>query len=650
MELTERQRAALRQICDTFAPGDGAQVPPASQLGADQVVAELAGANPRTSEVKQLTQLLGLWDSRLIGLIGGAKGRPFSKLTQAQKEQVLLTFADSSLAPKRALFQALRTAAMIAYYGTPGPSGHSPVWDSIAYPGPLGQLATAPSPALSPIRPVADATLDCDVVIVGSGAGGGTAAGVLSKAGLDVIVLEAGDYYDDRDFDGGELGAITRFYSPAPTVTAEGQVNLVAGSCLGGGTVVNYSTSFRTPDDVRAEWATAGTAAFNTDDYGASLDAVCERLGVNLEHHTAASRDAVMERGLRALGWHVDAMPRNVKGCDMGIDCGRCGFGCRLGAKQSVAKTWLKDAANDGARLIVGVRTETITHANGRATGVKATSASGHQVTVNARAVVVACGAIQTPALLGRSKLGNAHVGHHLHLHPVTVLTGLMDEEVRGWEGSMQSRYSREHANLDGEGYGVIYETGPMNPTLVLPFTPWRSGQGHLERMQELPQMSVVGVILRDKDGGQVKVRRDGHPTVHYKLSPRDIAHVQTGIDGAAQILEQAGARRITSSHTKLIEYTPGASGSRQQFVEACKAEGYAPGRCTFGSFHIMGSARMGGSPSTSATDPNGALWDTKNVIVADGSSFPSASGVNPMISIESIAHMNARNLAAALS
>jgi long-chain-alcohol oxidase len=650
MELTERQRASLQQICDTFAPGDGRDVPPASQLGADQVVAELAGANPRASEVKQLTQLLGLWDSRLIGLVGGAKGRPFSKLSQTQREQVLLSFGDSGLAAKRALFLALRTAAMVAYYGTAGPTGHSPVWDSIAYPGPLGPLATAPPRELSPIRPAADTTLDCDVVIVGSGAGGGTAAGVLSAAGLDVIVLEAGDYYDDRDFDGGELGAITRLYAAAPGVTAEGQVNLVAGSCLGGGTVVNYSTSFRTPEEVRAEWAAAGTPAFTTDDYGASLDAVCERLGVNLEHHTAAARDAVMERGLRELGWHVDAMPRNVRGCDMGIDCGRCGFGCRLGAKQSVAKTWLKDAATAGARLVVGVRTETIKHGNGKATGVSGTSASGHKVTVNAKAVVVACGAIQTPALLGRSKLGNAHVGQHLHLHPVTVLSALMDEEVRGWEGSMQSRYSREHADLDGEGYGVIYETGPMNPSLVLPFIPWRSGQAHLERMQEMPQMTVIGVILRDKDGGQVKVRKDGHPTVHYKLSPRDIAHLKTGIDGASQILEQAGARRITSSHTKLIEYEPGRSGSREQFIDACNAEGYAPGRCTFGSFHIMGSARMGGSPKTSATNPQGALWDTPNVIVADGSSFPSASGVNPMISIESIAHMNARNLAAALS
>jgi long-chain-alcohol oxidase len=184
----------------------------------------------------------------------------------------------------------------------------------------------------------------------------------------------------------------------------------------------------------------------------------------------------------------------------------------------------------------------------------------------------------------------------------------------------------------------------------VLPFVSWRGGAAHLERMKQLTHLGAVGIIVRDHGSGQVKIGRDGEPIVQYKLSPQDIEHLKVGIVGATRIAEEAGAKRIYSAHQKQISYEPGVRGSRTQFVEECNAAGYGPGQCTFGSFHIMGSARMGGSPESSATNPDGVTWDVRNLVVADGSSFPTASGVNPMISIESIAHMNATRLAATLS
>ncbi|WP_354699005.1 hypothetical protein DSM112329_04706 [Paraconexibacter sp. AEG42_29] len=647
--FTPRQRAALRAICDTFTPGDGNGLPSASALGTDATLAELASGNPRRAETRQLAALLDLWDAPAFGVVLGLGRQRFSSASQADRERALVRLADSPAPAVRALFQALKGGATVAYYVTPQPDGGSPVWDAIGYPGPLGRLEDAAPPALSPLRITADTELTCDVVVVGSGAGGGTAAGVLSAAGLDVVVLEAGEYYDDADFDGGELDAMRRLYSSGPAVSADGQIGIVAGECLGGGTVVNYSTSFRTPDDVRAEWARLGTPAFATDEYGVSLDAVEERLGVNREHHLAASRDAVMERGLRELGWHVDAMPRNVRGCDMGVDCGRCGFGCRLGAKQSVTKTWLADAEAAGSRLIVGVRAQRITRHYGIAAGVEAESTSGHRLTVKARAVVVACGAIQTPALLKRSGFVNPNIGRHLRLHPVTVVQGVMDEEVRPWEGGMQTRYSREHSDLDGDGYGVMYETGPANPSLVLPFTTWRSAGQHLDHLRKLGHIVGVAAIVRDRDSGEVRVGRDGQPVVRYRLSERDAAHAQRGVEGAAQLLEAAGAQEVHSSHTRPVMYRPGVEGTHAQFAAATAREGYAPGRCAFGALHLMGSARMHGSPEGGAVRPDGTAWDMPNVVVADGSCFPTATGVNPMISIESIAHMNARALAARL-
>ncbi|RVU23071.1 oxidoreductase [Streptomyces antnestii] len=646
MQLDPRQQAALTAICDTFAPGDGAAIPSAGAIGAASVAESLVRDLPRARDRKQLATLLSLWDSRLTGLFLGAGGRRFSDLTPRAREELMLRMGDASSERKRVLFQALRSLATSAYLLAPGASGTSPVWEAIGYPGPLGKRPDAPRPHLTPLSPAADTTLDCDVVVVGSGAGGGTAAAVLAGAGLGVVVLERGGYFDDADFDGGEQSGLKNLYASGPSATAEGQIALVAGSCLGGGTVVNWTTSFPTPDGIRAEWAALGAPQFAQKEYTEAIEAVMGRLSVNNDHSTASARDAVLERGLRALGWHVDAMPRNVVGCDMGTDCGRCGYGCRLGAKQSVTKTWLADAEAAGARLVVNTTVRTVELKQGRAVGVRGVTPAGHSVTVRARAVVVAAGAVQTPALLRRSGFTDQAIGRYLRLHPATAVWGVFDEEIRPWEGGLQTRYSREHSDLDGHGHGVIYETGPGNPAALQGFMNWRGAAAHLTALKDLGHTAGVGVITRDRDSGVVKVARDGEPVPHYRLSDHDAAHLHAGVEGAARILAAAGARRISSAHQSGPSYEPGRSGSYEEFTAACRNSGYQPGRCAIAALHIMGTARMGGSRRTSATDPDGATWEVPNVVVADASCFPTSSGVNPMISIEAIAYMNATRLA----
>jgi long-chain-alcohol oxidase len=364
--------------------------------------------------------------------------------------------------------------------------------------------------------------------------------------------------------------------------------------------VVNYSTSFRTPDDVRSEWASHGVPGFTSEDYTGSLDAVCERLGVNQEHNEPSSRDRKLQEGCVALGWHVDAMPRGVRRCAQGKECGYCGLGCRVGAKQSVVKTWLADANATGTRLVVRTKVERVIVESGAARGIVGRTVEGHAFTVRARAVIAACGAIHTPALLKRSGLQNSHIGRHLALHPATAVVGVFDEELKPWEGVMQALYSDQYRNLD-DGYGLKYETAANHPHLFIPFSPWRGAQAHFALMDGLSATVPIGVLLRDRDGGEVA-------------------------------------------------YEPGIHGSRAQFMADADVAGYGPGRLTLGSFHIMGSARMGGSPATSACDPTGQTWDVRDLYVLDGSSFPSASGVNPQISIQAIAHMGARGLASRLA
>jgi long-chain-alcohol oxidase len=270
-------------------------------------------------------------------------------------------------------------------------------------------------------------------------------------------------------------------------------------------------------------------------------------------------------------------------------------------------------------------------------------------VSVRARAVVAACGAIQTPALLRRSGLENANIGKHLKVHPVAAVFGVMDEEVNGWDGVMQARYVDEFADLR-DGYGVLFETGPLHPHLFLPFSPWRGRREHLELMEALSHTVPVGVLMRDRDGGQVKVGRDGEPVVEYGLSDFDRTNMRDGIERGAQLAEAAGARRIFSSHARWVAYEPGRNGNRASFMAAADAAGYGAGQLQMLGFHLQGTARMGGSPSTSVCDPTGQTWEVRGLYVCDGSAFPSAVGVNPHFSIQSVAHMNARGLAGRLA
>ena len=597
---------SLDAICDTFAPGSVEQGAPDAVL--DAIEHDLS---PR--ERQRLLLLLRTWLPA------------YDRLSQARREAILRGWRDSPVLLMRTGFQALRKASLAFAYLLPGR------WEEIGYPGPLGARPDAPEPRLQPLQ-AAPMELECDVCVVGSGAGGGVAAAVLAQAGLDVVVLEAGGYWSERDFDGAEREGLRRLYRAGGASATDDQgVSLIAGACLGGGTVVNYTTSFRTPDDVLEEWAGLGFPAAHLLP---SLDAVCERVGVNTDHNLPSRRDEVMARGLEALGWHVDAMPRDVVGCEQGVVCGSCGYGCPLGAKQSTLRTFLEDAAAAGARVVVGARAHRIYVQNGAAAGVDA-----GPVQVRARAVVAAAGAIETPALLLRSGLKNANIGQWLRLHPATAVFGVFDEEIRPWEGTLQALYSDQLRFLDG-GYGVKYETIPLHPALLAAAFPWEDAAQHARLMASLPRLSLIAVIPRDSGSGRVRIGRDGEAIATYRLEADDARRLSAGIEGAGRVMAAAGAHEIFTAHARM-----------QRWADGFPAEAYrfGPGRGSLYSFHIMGSARMGASPETSAADPTGQTWDVRNLVVADGSTFPTASGVNPMITIEAIARLNARQLAARL-
>jgi choline dehydrogenase-like flavoprotein len=242
--------------------------------------------------------------------------------------------------------------------------------------------------------------------------------------------------------------------------------------------------------------------------------------------------------------------------------------------------------------------------------------------------------------------LRNEHIGRHLHLHPVSNVSGVFREEIRPWEGTMQAVYSDQFRFLSGN-YGVKYETTALQPAIEAAVLPWRDPEHYRLLLEKVPQTVGIGTLLRDREGGRVTVDGEGHPVTHYALSAFDRKHLRHGFMGAARILEAAGAELIYSPHAKWCAYQPGRRGSLKSFVQDMDSADWDAGRLALFSFHIMGSVRMGGSPRTSATTPEGQSWEIGNLYVMDGSCFPSASGVNPMISIGAIAYRNATALAA---
>jgi choline dehydrogenase-like flavoprotein len=261
-------------------------------------------------------------------------------------------------------------------------------------------------------------------------------------------------------------------------------------------------------------------------------------------------------------------------------------------------------------------------------------------VHVRARAVVAAAGAIETPALLLRSGLTNPNIGRWLRLHPATGVFGVFDDEIRPWQGTVQAIYSDELRYLD-DGYGLKYETIPAHPALLSSAFPWESAEEHRRLMESFPRSSLIAVIPRDSGSGRVRIGRDGEAIATYRLGEDDARRLARGIDGAGRILAAAGAREIFTAHARMQRWRDGFPADAFRF---------GPGRGALYSFHIMGSARMGRAPDLAAAGPEGETWDVRNLVVADGSAFPTASGVNPMITIEAIAHLNARRLAARLT
>jgi choline dehydrogenase-like flavoprotein len=663
MTLSPKRLAALRAVCDAFVPAlsDKAATAEAPEIkdfwlakASDFTVAEkiaLALDNLSDEERREFLLLLDMLASPAFGVWGG-KISGAAKLSPERVERTLQSWSKSSIPALRKGFHALKKLTMFLMYGYSDAETPNPTWRAIGYPGPAISRS-APSfeteRYIKPLRLERDTMIDCDVVIVGSGAGGGVVAGELTAAGFDVVVVEKGKYGAEQDFTQREAEMIAAYYEAGGAYsTSDGGVSIFAGSCLGGGTTVNWSAALRTPDYVLEEWATKhDNPHFISGDYQRHFEAVEAATHVDTDESAHNKQNQALERGARALGYDASIIPRNAKGCVEAHGCKRCGYcslGCADGTKMSVVKAYLEQAFGLGARFLTETEAESVIVREGKAVGVLAYSA-GKTVRINAKAVVVATGSLHTPALLRRSGLSHPHIGRHLHLHPTVSVAAIYDEDMEAWHGNMMTALSNEFTRLSGT-WGVKLETPPVHSGLLAMALPWLSGKAHKEEMLNARRLGAFIVLTRDKDGGEITLNKRGRPSVRYAISPFDLAHLQRGILESARIHQAAGASRLYLPHNHTA---PISLRRNTASLEAALGDMYArkwrPNDFPLFSAHQMGTCRMGGSRATHPLSPEGETYEAKNLFVADASAFPEASGANPMLSIQALAHYTAQRI-----
>ena len=564
--------------------------------------------------------------------------------------QAAILASASALAPEALVaVQTLRGAACLFANAIPDASGKNPFWAQYGYPGP--QIAPpTDEPHIKPYVPTADEVLETDVVIIGSGAGGGTIAGVVAAAGKDAVVLEAGAATSERDYAQLELIAgATMMYKGGIALTADSNVGLLAGHTLGGGTTINWQNCVRPSEKTLTEWATEHGLTDVATDFGRHLDAVLTRMGANDQCSDFNGPHQRMIEGAKALGWSCEKATLNVDPAKHNPDlAGFTQFGDVTGAKQGTLTTYLRDAYDAGARILCHTKALKVLHDGGRATGDEAVytdplTLETRTVTVHAKQVVVAAGALETPAVLLRSGIGGPAAGKHLRLHPSSGMFGVYEEDQKAWWGPPQAAVMDEFRDL-GDGYGLLVEGSQYYPGVFAFQLALTNGKAHKELMSKFARMCDLLFITRDHGGGEVTLDEHGEALHHYSLDdPRDQEQVRKGLRVLAELHLAAGAQELWLN----TPYAPGFTrgDDLEAWLAVLDAMPFGAGGIALGSAHQMGSARMGLDPSTSVADPRGELHDVEGVWIGDTSAFPTPSGANPMLTCMALAHRTAENL-----
>ncbi|KAI0144733.1 GMC oxidoreductase [Pestalotiopsis sp. NC0098] len=514
--------------------------------------------------------------------------------------------------------------------------------------------------------------IETDVVIVGSGCGGGVCAEVLAKAGHRVLVVEKGYYFPPAQLPmKQDTGGYYLFDGNGIVTSDDGSLSIMSGSTWGGGGAVNWGVSLQTPQYVRQEWSKKrGLSVFETQEFQDSLDRVCEFMGVSDDTVRQNHRGQVLLDGSKKLGYKAKVTPHNNGNKDH--HCGQCHLGCGSAGKKGPAVSWLPAAAKDGAEFIEGFQVDKVTFddfASGKkASGIKGRwvsrdadgSVSGpmekrvtRDVEIKAKRVIISGGSLWSPVILQKSGLANPQIGRNLAMHPVTIICAYWKEDANPWEGCAISSVVTTFEDLDNEGNGTKLEGLCMVPSIVIPQMKWRSGIDFKMSALRYRNMNAFFSMPRDKETGHIYTdSTSGRPRIVYTPGPFDRANALEGVIGLLKICFTEGAEEIRPSIKGINPFVRSA-GEDDKLEEARFEKWLGQIRASgisatdgWGCAHQMGSNRMSKSPEDGVVDSKGKVWGVEGLYVADASVFPTATGVNPMVTTMAIANLIAKGIA----
>jgi choline dehydrogenase-like flavoprotein len=503
-----------------------------------------------------------------------------------------------------------------------------------------------------------DRTITCDVCIVGSGAGGSVVAERLAKQGKRVVVLEEGSFHTSDSFNLREDDMVRRLYQDAGMrATADQSMQVLQGRAVGGSTVVNWTTCFRTPERVFAHWHEHHwVEGISHAALVPHFEAIEKRLNVvKMRLDQVNKNNLVTLHGAQKLGFKTDLLHRNVKNC---AHIGYCGVGCPLDAKLSMLVTFIPDAVRAGADLYANAWVQTVVREKRRVKRVIARmrdpltdKPNGATLTVESAVVVLAGGAINTPALLMRSAIdANRRTGMRTFFHPAVGAVGVHDARIDPFTGSPQYVYSDEFVDRGKDKMGMLLEGAPMFPLGSGSYFYAFGAEKH-GLMELLPHLSMTGVLLHDgfdltdhDEGAQVSLKPDGRPRVDYKWTERLVEGLKAATRAGMRVQLAGGAKQVLSAHPRYAK-------NESEIDRIIEDAPFGPCQIPVFVAHVMGGCPMGTNERLCVVDSRTMRHHGfDNMFVIDGSVFPTSLTVNPQISIYGLASWASQFVAQALS
>lgn len=600
--------SALGDVAAALLPPEAGGPSPERVAG---VARRMISRMPASSQVGLGAALVGLEAFALV-----RTGRKLGAGTPEQREALLKAIARRGGSP---LLDTVKSIVLLAH-------GAETYADEIAVVGSRHE-PSRPDGALNlvPAAEWPDASR-CDVVVIGSGAGGAFAARALARAGLDTVIVEEGERWTvDRIRDSHPLDRFASIYRDGGTTMALGNppIALPLGRAVGGTTVINSGTCYRPPAAVAQSWhENHGLALANPELLGPRVADVEATIGVAPAPMEVLGRNGELAlEGAAALDWQSAPLRRNAPGCRGAC---QCAIGCPNNAKGGVHLNALPEACEAGARIVSGLHVKRVLVENGRAAGIVGRRSDGSEVRISAPMVVVAAGAIPTPPLLRRSGLGgHPRLGRNLSIHPATGITASFEEKVVPWEGVMQSVGIEELHEREG----VLIEATSTPPGMGAVSAPGY-GTHLLRRLDRAANTATIGAMIADEPSGRVFGARGS--VVSYRLAKADERRLETAVRAMGRVMLAAGAAEV--------ELGGGTPPVRSEQDLDAAMQRLDVKRLRLAAFHPTGSVAAGSDPSRHPVDAEGRLRGVDGVWVADGSVLPSCPGVNPQVSIMAVA------------